>query len=341
MTDVSVVKMNTQENDDARWLLLIHQIPPKPTYLRVKIWRRLQKLGAVPIKNSVYALPRSDQAREDFHWVLREIVEGGGDGTLCEARLVDGIRDNQVESLFLTARTADYKEIAEHARRFAKGLPARGRGKRYPERQPQFELDLARLKRRLEEVGAIDFFGAPGREAAAGLIADIESRLKGTDRLPGIRAPAASKESLRGKTWVTRKGVHVDRIATAWLVRRFIDPEAGFKFVPAKGYRPLTDEIRFDMFEAEFTHVGDRCTMEVLVERTGIEDKAVQMIAEIVHDIDLKDSKFEHPETPGIERLIGGIAMSHKDDEIRLQRGAALLDDLYGFYAKKKTMGIQ
>src|SRR5579863_2240081 len=92
---------------EARWLLLIHQIPPKPNYFRVKIWRRLQRLGAVAIKNSVYVLPKSDQAQEDFEWVLREIVQEGGDATLCEARLVEGLSDEQVEALFYAARDAD------------------------------------------------------------------------------------------------------------------------------------------------------------------------------------------------------------------------------------------
>lgn len=328
-----------EDEKSARWLLLIHQLPPKPSYFRVKIWRRLQALGAVAIKNSVYALPGSEQAREDFQWVLREISAGGGDGTLCEARLIDGVSDTEVESLFRTARTADYKQIAEDARRVAKAIPARR--KAGADAAPQLELELARLKRRLDEVVAIDFFGAPGREAAAGLIGEIESRLRrGNEPASRPAPPAIPMQSLRGKTWVTRKGVHVDRIASAWLVRRFIDPDAEFKFVPAKGYRPLPDEIRFDMFEAEFTHVGDRCTMEVLIERTGIADKAVRILAEIVHDIDLKDSKFEHPETPGIERLIAGIATAHKDDAIRLERGAAVLDDLYGLYSRKKIRGV-
>jgi hypothetical protein len=328
--------MSMEIVETSRWLLLIHQIPPRPPYLRVKIWRRLQRLGAVAIKNSVYALPQTEQAREDFQWVLREIVEGGGDGTLCEARLIDGVTDSQVEALFLTARTADYKQIAEDARRFAKTLPSKS--KAVEEIRPQFDLDLARLKRRLDEVETIDFFGAPGREAAAGLISEIESRLRrGKEPVSKPEQPAVSKDNLRGKTWVTRKGVHVDRIASAWLVRRFIDGQANFKFVPAKGYQPLPNEIRFDMFEAEFTHVGDHCTLEVLMERTGINDKAARKIAEIVHDIDLKDFKFEHPETTGIERLIAGIAMSHKDDETRLERGSALFDDLYGAYSRKKS----
>ena len=320
--------------DNGRWLLLIHQIPPKPSYLRVKIWRRLQRLGAVAIKNSVYALPKSDQTQEDFQWILREITEGGGDGTLCEARLVDGITDDQVEELFQAARSVDYGQITDDARRLAKTLSVKG--KLDEKARPQLEIDIVRLKRRLDEIVAIDFFGAPGREAAGGLISGIEARLRGSK---GGLTPSDQKtpqrEILRGKTWVTRKGIHVDRMASAWLVRRFIDAEAAFKFVPAKGYKPLPDEVRFDMFEAEFTHLGDRCTMEVLLERAAINDAAVRVIAEIVHDIDLKDSKFEHPETPGIDRLVTGIAMSHRDDEARLTRGAAVFDDLYAYFRHK------
>src|SRR5688500_10269250 len=152
-----------EKQDDGRWLLLIHQIPPKPSYLRVKIWRRLQRLGAVAIKNSVYALPKSDQTREDFQWILREVIEGGGDGTLCEARLVDGITDDQ-------------------ARRLTGTLRAKGKLKQ--ERQPQVEIEIARLKKRLDEVVAIDFFGAPGREAATGLVSGIEERVRGSKTSP-------------------------------------------------------------------------------------------------------------------------------------------------------------
>ena len=88
------------ESNEERWLLLIHQLPPKPHYFRVKVWRRLQRLGAVAIKNSVYVLPKNDQTQEDFQWVVREIIEGGGEASLCEARFVDGLSDDQIEGLF-------------------------------------------------------------------------------------------------------------------------------------------------------------------------------------------------------------------------------------------------
>src|SRR5262249_5374899 len=131
-------------------------------------------------------------------------------------------------------------------------------------------------------------------------------------------------------------GIHVDRMASAWLVRRFIDPDAAFKFVSGKTYRPEPGELRFDMFEAEFTHEGDRCTFEVLMERFGVGDDSLRRIAAIVHDIDLKDTKFGRPETPGIDHLIAGITMGHKEDEARLSRGSALFDDLYEYFRRRR-----
>src|SRR5262245_22272564 len=143
-----------EKQDAGPWLFLIHQIPPKPAYLRVKIWRRLQRLGTIAIKNSVYALPKGDQTREDFQWILREIVEGGGDGTLCEARLVDGITDDQIEQLFQSARSADYQEVADDVRRLSKTLPAKG--KFSDERRPQLESEIARMNKSLNDIVAID-----------------------------------------------------------------------------------------------------------------------------------------------------------------------------------------
>ena len=322
------------QESEARWLLLIHQIRPKPDYFRVKIWRRLQRLGAVAIKNSVYVLPKSDQTQEDFQWVLREIVAGRGDASLCEARFVDGLSDEEVEALFQTARSTEYREIAEAARRLNK-LPS-PKGSVTEGRRPQIEIELIKLKRRLADVVAIDFFGAQGRETADGLITGIEARMN--KKRPEKQVAASATlflDDLRGKTWVTRKGIYVDRMASAWFIRRFVDPGARFKFVPPKGYKPVSGELRFDMFEAEFTHEGDRCTLEVLIERVGRQDPALNRIAEIVHDIDLKDSKFGRHETPGIEQVIAGIAMAHKDDEARLNRSSAVFDDLYEYLKRK------
>lgn len=322
---------------NGHWLLLIHQIPPKPTYFRVKIWRRLQQLGAVAIKNSVYVLPKNDQTYESFQWIMREIIQSKGDASICEATFIDGLADHQIEDLFSSARNTEYAELSDQARKTLKVFPAKSK-KTTSEKRKEIESELIKLKKLLSEIAAIDFFGASGREVANGLIGEIESRLRSTE--PGVAVIGksfVSLEELRGRTWITRRGIHVDRIASAWLIRRFIDSEATFKFVDGKTYRPSPRELRFDMFEAEFTHEGDLCTFEVLVGRTNLAaDSALQEIAEIIHDIDLKDGKYGREDIPGIEQMINGICMAHKADDARLLRGSAMLDDLYEYFRRKR-----
>jgi hypothetical protein len=308
-------------------MLLIHQIPPVPAYLRVKIGRHLQRIGAVAIKNSVYALPHGEETQEDLQWVLREVVKGGGDASIVEARFVDGLSDQGVVALFQAAREADYRDAAAQAREAGASLPRRGPPRE--NRRAEAAAWAARLRQRLGEIAAIDFFGAPGREVAEGLVAGLEARMKPETEPSSPEKPTMHAQEVQGRTWVTRTGIKVDRMASAWLIRKFIDPKARFKFVPAKGYEPQRGELRFDMFEAEFTHEGDLCTFEVLVRRFGLDDPGLRHLAEIVHDIDLKDAKYGRDEAAGIGQLVAGIAAAHAGDEERLARGAALFDDLH------------
>jgi hypothetical protein len=321
-----------------RWLLLIHQIPPKPPYFRAKVLRRLNRLGAIAIKNSVYVLPRTEQAREDFNWLAREITTEGGEATLCEAAFASGLRDDQIEALFHSARQTDYADVAEEAREVARDLPRRLA--RDDERRATVEAEIARLRKRTEEIRAIDFFDAPGREAAESAVTMLARRLHKGEPPEKARdggAPLLRREDYRGRTWVTRKNVHVDRIASAWLVRRYVDPDAIFKFVPGNGYRGELGEITYDMFEADFTHVGDACTFEVLVDRFGLKEAGLGALAEIVHDIDVKDGKFERPEAPGVAALVAGIALSERDDEARISLGGRMLDALVELYRRKRS----
>lgn len=244
------------------WLLFIHQLPPKPDYLRVKIRRRLRKLGAVAIKQTVYALRSSEESLEDLQWLRREIEAEGGSAVIAEAEFVGGISDEELEAMLETER------------------------------------------------------GLGGAEDTA---------------VPAVH------EVERGRTWVTRQNVHVDRIASAWLIRRHIDADARFKFVTARGYRPKRGELRFDMYEAEYTHVGEACTFQTLVRQFGLRDAALRAIGEVVHDIDCKDEQFNRPETAGISGLISGIVQAHDDDHARIERGAAVLDDLYAFFRKQRA----
>lgn len=323
-------------DENPRWLILIHQIPPTPAYFRAKVGRRLQKLGAVAIKNSVYVLPATEQTREDLQWVAREIVSEGGEATLCAASFIEGLRDDHVEALFLSARDADYAQLAEEVREAMRDLPPRLA--RDDERRPELEANLARLRKRAGEIAAIDFFSGSGRVNAESALEAFERRLRRPDRSPQ-ESPALGPSDYRGRTWVTRKNVHVDRIASAWLIRRFIDPDATFEFVPGQGYRPSGDVLTFDMYEGTFTHVGDACTFETLIERFGLTQPGLSAIAEIVHDIDVKDGKFARSEAPGVAAMIAGIATLHREDERRIAVGGGLLDALLDLYARKSGRG--
>lgn len=242
------------------WLLLIHQLPPKPDYFRVKVRRRLAKIGAAAIKNSVYVLPNNEESLEDFQWLVRSIEADGGEAMVCEAGFIDGITDQEVAAML-------------------------------------------------------------GGHAAV------------TDDTTDPRTAAKPA----GAVWVTRESVRVDRIASAWLIRRFIDPAARFRFVPSRGYHPAPGELRFDMYRGEYTHEGDGCTFETLCARFGLDDTALRAIAEIVHDIDCKDDKYGRAETGGIASLVQGIVASHARDEDRLTRGAAAMDDLYAWFGRSRA----
>ncbi len=303
-----------------RWLLLIHQIPPKPDYFRVKVRRRLQRIGAVALKNSVYVLPNTDEATEDFQWLRRAVVDEGGEATVCIASFVEGMNDQEVESMFRAQVDAEYSEIVDAARAAAAG-PS--------------DADVRRLKRQLGHIEARDFFAAAGAAAARLAVGDLETALarRGEAELSPTNGSNGIKP--RGATWVTRRDVYVDRMASAWLIRRFIDPAAQFKFVLAKGYHAARGELCFDMFEGEFTHEGDSCTFEVLVARFELGDAALRAIAQIVHDIDCKDEKYGREEAAGVASVLSGMTLAHSDDVARVAAATALFDGLYASFQRR------
>lgn len=314
------------------WLLLIHQIPPKPSYFRVRIWRRLQQVGAIAVKQSVYALPKSQQSLEDFGWILKEIAEGGGDASICEAHFVEGLTDEQVIALFQRARKGEYEKILQEGRSLKEQVSADS--SEPAETMVKLKPQLSRLKSRFDEIVAIDFFSALERSAAEIMLAELHSQMTGAPK--SQVAVKRSIKELKDRTWVTRENVFVDRIASAWLIRRFVDREAKFKFVSSGNYIPRKKELRFDMYESEYTHEGDRCTFEVMVDRLGITDRALTSISEIVHALDLKDEKYHRAETAGLGVLLSGIVMAHASDKERLERGGALFDTLYEYFQRQK-----
>jgi hypothetical protein len=323
-----------------RWCLLIHQLPPKPLYLRARIRQRLARVGAVALKNSVYVLPHSESSVEDLQWIAEEAVAGGGEAFLCTADFLGRPTEEDLEERFRRQSGADYEELATQARELLR--QARRGGARVPA-EGDLSYRVGRLKKRLGEVTALDFFAAPERAAAEALLGQLETRLQaGAAPAPAGTAAAGERRERRQRlaeladhTWVTRKGVHVDRIASAWLIRRFVDAAARFRFADSQSPAAAPGELRFDTVGGEFTHEGDRCTFETLAARLGLGDPAVLQIAEIVHDIDLKDGKFGRAEAAGILQLVDGLALAHADDLDRLDRGFALFDDLYESFRRR------
>lgn len=326
--------MSTQ-TDEANWLLLIYQFPKGPGSGRVKAWRRLQSMGSIAIKNSVYVLPANDQSQEDFSWLLQELKKEGADGAILESRFVAGLDDSQVRELFNSARSGDYAALRDELVEAVAMLPSEP-GTDAAEIQQSARKTIKRAKKQFSAIEAIDFFHANGHDDVESEILELDRRINGGQTGKSTQDDSTLND-FDSRVWVTRRGVKVDRMASAWLITRFIDPRAQFKFVSATGYVPEEGEIRFDMFEAEFTHDGDMCTFEVLVELTGRKDPGLRCIGEIVHDIDLKDDKFSRPETEGIANLLAGVVAGFEDDDRRIERGGQIFEDLYRYFSEAKA----
>jgi hypothetical protein len=306
-----------------RWLLFLPQLPAKPDYARVKLWRRLQPLGVVALRNAVYVLPNTPEGREDLEWVAKEVAGDGGTAVVCEAALLDGISDAELEERFRERTAYVYRDIANRARS-ALGNP------------PAAVAALRRLRHQLVAEASRDRFAAPGRADAEAALAQLASAQQQASSESGAAREAGTTPRPSGTVWVTRAGVFVDRIASAWLIRRFIDRKARFKFVTTPRYAPRRGERRFDMFQAEHTHRGDRCTFEVLLLDFDLTSEALRAIAEIVHDIDLKDGRYDRPETDGIAQLLQGLTIAEPDDAKRLRAGAQIFDSLFAQFSSAR-----
>ncbi len=313
------------------WYLLIHHLPTKPLYLRAKIGRRLSRVGALSLKNSVYVLPHNSDSLEDFEWIVEEARAACGTAYVAEAEFVEGIRSDVLARRFRDEREADYGALAAEIRDALADIDRRA-GVQPP--KPEAQARLTRFKKRQAEIEAIDFFGAPGRKKTEALLAALEKRLKGKGSKAAAEQARSATAKLKRRIWVTRRGLQVDRIASTWLIRRFIDSRAQFRFIDPNE-APKPGELRFDMVGGDFTHEGDSCTFETLVRVIRNPDPALRHIAEIVHDIDLKDGKFGRPDAPGVQQIVLGIVLDCPDDENRRKRGFALFDDLYASFRKR------
>ena len=308
--------------DPAGWLLLIHQLPARPLYLRAQVRRRLAQVGALPLKNSVYVLPDRSGCLEDLQWIAQEAAASGGDASVCRAEFVGGTTAADLRARFRAAAGERFAPIT-------KALEARLTALR---RQGPAAGDaaLARLQRLADDAARLDFFDSePGLEVRT-LMAAIKRLLRPPSKTTGRDSPKPS--DLKGRVWVTRRDPRIDRLATAWLIRRFVDPAARFRFVDPAGGPVRSSERSFDMIGAHFTHEGDRCSFETMCRRCGLKDAALQPLAEIVHDLDLKDGKFGRTDAAGVQRLVDGLSAAHSDSAARVTAALPLFDALFASF---------
>jgi hypothetical protein len=316
-----------------RWLVFVHQLPAQPSNARVKTWRRLQQIGAVAIKNAVHVLPNTSQAAEDFQWLRTEVLALGGQATIFEASSISGVQEKHIIRQFKKAQTEEYARLNKDIRALSARL-----GKRF---RPDDDAvrTIHALQDRLRGALQQDFFGATGGRKAEAALEYLAARSHPSPRRSArqTRPPGEidRRDYLR-RTWVTRPRPGVDRFASAWLILRFVDPHATFVFAESPAQHP--DAVPFDMYQSGgFKHEGDQCTFEVLQRRFGIIDHAVQDIANVVHDLDLKDDRFKHPHRATIGALVEGLRSSISEDGKLLEQGIVLFEALYQSFRPPKS----
>jgi len=300
------------------WLLLLVRLPATHSTERVAIWRKLKKSGAIQIQTSTYILPDDPPRYETFQWLTQHIRDAGGDATLVRAREIDGFSNERLIELFNAARAKEYASLREMLRPLVAS----------PRRTSSFGGKVDRIRKQFREIRATDFFDSPKAK-------DLEMvlrKLEGT-QLKSKPQPKLESRDFRGRVWLTRPRPEIDRVGSAWLIRKSIDPKAKFAFESRRtaNRRVLT----FDMLDGDFSHDGDDCTFETLIRRFGIEDKAARKIAEMVHDADLDDDKFQRNECIGIDRILKGWAKQGLPDKEILRRGFECFDALYTFLQRR------
>ncbi len=312
-----------------QFLLLIVSLPPSPSSLRVRVWRRLRALGAVALKRTVYLLPDTPDNYEQFQWLGQEIQRERGETILLRVDQIENMSPTDIVRLFHEARDPEYRQLAARYRKLMQTLERKSAAA-----SGRVDRDLAQLQKDFQKLRELDFFDAPGRAEVERLREAIDMRKRPAEEPTRRDKPTLDLRTLRGRRWITRPRPHVDRIASAWLIRRFIDPEATFLFAAPPDFPP--DAIPFDTPGAELSHFGNDCTFETLVKRAGLRDRRLTHLAEIIHEADLRDGKFPRDEARGIDLAIRGFLAAHSDDHEVLTHGLALFEGLYAGASRKE-----
>jgi hypothetical protein len=309
-------------------LLLLVGVPPTPSSLRVRVWRRLRSLGAVALKRSAYLLPDTPERYEDFQWLAQEIQREGGDATLIRVQQIENVTHEDVQRMFQEPRDHDYRQLAVRYRRVLQSLDRKSKAS-----SARVQDELARLAKDHQRTRDIDFFDAPGGAEVRRLEEAIAMRTRRPESPRRDDRPTLDLGKLRGRRWVTRPRPHIDRVASAWLIKRFIDPEAQFVFAPPSEFPK--DAIPFDAPGVELSHQGEDCTFETLLKRARLRDRRLVRLAEVVHEADLRDGKYPHEEARGIDVAVRALLAASPDDHHVLSQGMALFEGLYATSPRK------
>jgi hypothetical protein len=297
----------------AAWLLLVFTLPTAKASVRVGVWRKLQRYGALALPASGYVLPNNAMNQERFEWLAASIRGSKGNAAVAQVHSFDDLRHEAIEHMFNEARTRDYQALDRELKELSK-----------PRNVGKSEAGLSRLKRRLQQIIEVDFFSSPSR-------ARIEEAVRQLESGSGTRKQTAGKHDIkdyRGRTWITRPHPGIDRVASAWLILRHIDPQA--KFVFDKDPRRHPNAIPFDMFNTEgFGHVGNNCTFETLAKSFALKDSRLQLVAQAIHDADLADERFGREEALGIDRILDGWNRQGMSDDEVLRKGIEMIEGLY------------
>lgn len=303
-----------------RWLALSYSLPSKSqSTQRVAFWRRLRRLGAVSLAGGLYLLPDRPECLEAFQWLVQEIQQSQGEAFACTIDRLEGIGEQQLVELFNAARRAEYEEFATQLTELETSCSSLALNERQ-----QFREKMNRFRRQYAQIVHIDYFHSPARKA-------VHEQLDRLDLLFSPMTTAANEvdklsvTDYVGKRWVTRPRPHVDRMACAWFIRRFIDAQADIRYADT----PTAGEVAFDMLAAEFGHRGKLCTFEVMVQSFQLDEPALHKLGEIVHEIDLRDGRVIHAETAGIDVLLHGWLLAEMSDQELERHGITLFEGLY------------
>jgi hypothetical protein len=316
------------------WILFFYSVPSKPASNRMKVWRKLMKAGALQLKGAVYILPFNDEHYEFLQWLVSEIAEMKGEGAFTRIKKIDTMKDSEVIALFNQQRADDYITIEKTLYDLERRVTSIQKGAKAKNVRGLLQ-QFSKLHKEFEEVKRVDFFSSGEGEALNKRTKRVGAELKtlaGTE--PKKESPVTittrSVTAYKRKIWLTRKKPFIDRMASAWLIRRFIDKSASFDFIDEKDLDTVSkDSVVFDMREGDFTHAGDMCTFEVLIKSFVLRDKVLKKMAEIVHDLDMKDEKYNATEAKGLEDILIGIRKTAKDDRDALERGMQVFEMLY------------